>query len=69
MQTQPAFNAALKALKDAGAVLVDIDVGELLTIYKEEADAWPFYTYEMPRELARWVLLKVRMCFVVQEQS
>ena len=53
MQTKPAFDAALQALQKAGAVLVDLDVQELLTTYRAEANAIPFYVYEMPRELAR----------------
>lgn len=53
LQAQPAFDAALAALKRQGVKLVELDVGDIITTYRYEAPAWTSIEYEMPRELAR----------------
>ncbi|KAK9790121.1 hypothetical protein WJX73_005501 [Symbiochloris irregularis] len=54
-EAQPAFNAALAALKKQGIKLVELNVGDIITTYRQEASAWTSIEYEMPRELARYL--------------
>lgn len=54
VQTTDAFDAALNALREAGAVLVDFDVGLMLKEQHKNAPEFFTYYYEMPREIARY---------------
>ena len=53
VQTLEAFHTALEALKKAGAVLVEFDVGLMLAEQHKNAPEFFTYDYEMPREIAR----------------
>ena len=53
VQTLEAFHSALEALKKAGAVLVEFDVGLMLAEQHKNAPEFFTYDYEMPREIAR----------------
>ncbi len=61
------FESAIEALKDAGAKIVEF---ELLPFFVEtQVDGVGAFdlniNYEMPRELARWVLIGVGGCWWV----
>ena len=49
------LDAAMEALKAAGAVVVDVDAAPLMAFYFEQIDDGLFYSYEMPRELAMYL--------------
>ena len=48
----PVLEGSLQALRDAGAELVEVDVGLLMRTYDVEAPNKFSYIHEMPRELA-----------------
>lgn len=53
MQTEEAFAAALEALKQAGVILVPMDMSLVMDMADKDLPDELFYTYEMPRELSR----------------
>ncbi len=55
LQTMSTFEAAIKAAKDAGAKLVDLDMSLLESLADTMTPGMLFFTYEMPREVSRYV--------------
>ncbi len=53
MQTKPAFDAALEAMRAAGVDLIPMDMSLLMDYSRKHTPDLLFFTYEMPRELAR----------------
>ena len=55
MQAKPTFEAAIKGAKDAGAEVVEIDMSLLESLADSLTPSMLFFTYEMPREVSRYV--------------
>ncbi len=56
LQTKGAYDKALDALKKAGVELVSMDMHVLTELSERIMPDESLYTYEMPRELSRYVL-------------
>jgi hypothetical protein len=52
-----AFEAALAAMREAGVVLVPMDMSLLVDMGVKELPDKLFYTFEYPRELSRYCAL------------
>ena len=55
LQTKPTFEAAIKAAKNAGAEIVEVDMSLLESLADSMTPSMLFFTYEMPREVSRYV--------------
>ena len=55
MQAKPTFEAAIKAAENAGAEVVEIDMSLLESLADSLTPSMLFFTYEMPREVSRYV--------------
>lgn len=53
MQTKPAFEAALEALRAAGVKLIPMDMSLVMDYRHKHMPDLMFLAYEMPRELSR----------------
>lgn len=53
VQTKPAFEAALEALRAAGVKLIPMDMSLVMDYSHKHMPDLMFLAYEMPRELSR----------------
>lgn len=53
VQTKPAFEAALEALRAAGVKLIPMDMSQVMDYSRKHTPDLMFLAYEMPRELSR----------------
>ena len=58
-QSMDAFEAALAAMREAGVILVPMDMSLLVDMGLRELPDRLFYTFEFPRELSRYLFFWV----------